>query len=759
MNKNHAPRLPDDLEKELSEYYGSPAPSPEFISRLERGLHSKLKEQETKKMFGTSKMKPAWGFALAMVVALIILLAASPTIVTALKRMLGYIPGVGMVDDSSTLRVLAEPVSLTRDGITVKVEEAVLAVDKTVIRFTLDGIPLDGGSQDITKCDTQWGGLRLSDGSVLQTIGGHGLDGWDQGFEARYTFEPMPADVNQAIFIPPCLREYIPGALPENWGLTLRFVPAPAEMTVIPVSEVTPSQATSGENPLVLEKVIETEKGYMLAGTFHSMGLPQGAKAVQFANWPRITDASGQEVSFTLANYELGLPLEKTQSGVFSWAFEIDGKSFNWPLTIRPDLLAVEYENAQAQFEFDAGPNPQNEQVWDLNVDLDLAGYAVRVVRVIGRSDGYEFFFESPQMFHGITLEIQGATEQLTGMNGVGEFSSHVKFAGGIPTNKLIVLVTHPIVAVQGSWQLQWQPENASAPSMPAQPTQTCLTLDSWNAALANPAPIPAGLSGKVFGVEKIGAGMKGALAAYTANLDGSNKQEIGEVNSSLSPSPDGAQLVYAGHDGLYIEDLATGESRHLSSTSPGDFPIWSPDGMHIAFGRDVDLGLYIINPDGTGLQKVDVGPEYEKLLGWSADNTAIFYSVYATEGTLLRKLDLATGTVSELFNAGANGSMFGALSLDGTKVAFFSSIAPTVNGLYISRLDGSDRRLIAQMDVNHGYLNLPVWSPDGKWLVLKIDANTTNSTPIEGGTALVNLETCQILPLPISGQIVSWIP
>src|SRR6266511_1777239 len=113
MSKKPTPHMPDDLEKELKDYYASPEPSPEFVSRLERGLHSKLKEQEQKTMFGRSKVKLAWGFGLALAVVLIILLATSPTVVTAMKRLLGYIPGVGLVDSTSPLRVLAEPVSQT----------------------------------------------------------------------------------------------------------------------------------------------------------------------------------------------------------------------------------------------------------------------------------------------------------------------------------------------------------------------------------------------------------------------------------------------------------------------------------------------------------------------------------------------------------------------------------------------------------------------------------------------------------------------
>ncbi len=233
---------------------------------------------------------------------------------------------------------------------------------------------------------------------------------------------------------------------------------------------VSPTQVVN-ENPLVLEKVTETEDGYVLIGKFRSNGLPQGAQAVSYSNWPKITDADGKEIQFTPTDPSS----EKTEQGTFSWAVEIKGKQFKWPLTIKPDLVAVRYENAQTKFEFDTEAKPSDEQVqeldafgnttnypiWNLDIDLGLlAGYPVRVVKAIRRADGYEFYFTSTAVFHGVDVQIQDSTQGLTGMNGPNDFSSVTTFAGKVPSGKLTVLVSHPVVAISGSWELQWQPEN-----------------------------------------------------------------------------------------------------------------------------------------------------------------------------------------------------------------------------------------------------------------------------------------------------------
>lgn len=229
-----------------------------------------------------------------------------------------------------------------------------------------------------------------------------------------------------------------------------------------------PAKVTN-ENPLVLEKITETESGYVLIGKFRSIGLPEGAQAVSFSNWPKITDADGKEIQFVPTEPSS----EKNEPGTFSWALEIEGKQFKWPLTIKTDLVAVRFENAQTKFEFDTEAKPPDEQiqevdalgnttnypVWNLDIDLGLlAGYPVQVTKAIRRADGYEFYFKSTAVFHGVDIQIQDSIQGLTGMDAPGEFSSAVTFAGEVPSGKLTVHVTHPVVAISGPWELQWQP-------------------------------------------------------------------------------------------------------------------------------------------------------------------------------------------------------------------------------------------------------------------------------------------------------------
>lgn len=764
MNKNKTPRLPDDLEQELNDYYSSPEPQPEFISRLERGLHSKFNEQEKTKMFAKSA-KLKWGLGLAIAAVLIGLLVTSPTVVAAMKRLLSYIPGVGLVDSGSPFRVLAEPVAQTRDGVTITVKEMVLSSDKTTIVYTMEGIPFASLSRQENNPGCNGNAeVRLPDGSSLQQMSGSGT-GWGTGMEMRFTYTPIPADVNKATLFIPCISSTLPGALPENWEFPLRFIPAPPDMTLMPVIEVTPSReaGTASENPLILEKVVETDTGYILIGRFDSAPLNTETNILGISEFPKITDANGQEIYYTTPT---DLDISSTEMGVFPWAYQLEAKQFAWPLTITLDAVDGEAPGAETSFDFDTGPHPTAGQEWVLDRELQLGEYSATLTSITFNGDGYTFKFHSPaqDVDANVAVEIAGTspTGGGGGGDGAGNTESSIMYAGDPPTGKLsLVFHSTPIIQIHGPWQLEWQPENASSINLPT-PTaapRACLNLNSYQGALSSPYPIPT-VTGEVsiYGLiaEDGQDPSPDNYGIFVVNLDGGKKQVIGN-GTWPSLSPDGTQIAYAASgDGLHIVDLASGDDHRIPNTQNDDnVPHWSADGKQIAFMRTKDFNLYIMNPDGTGVKQVNDGIDYEELIGWSADGASLFYGANRQDGVLLNQLDIASGAVKELFTIKSSG-LDVSLSPDGTRFAFMDQSGnASSNGVYTAALDGSDRKLVAQMDdwlVMH-----PVWSADGNWLVMGI-LNPDNSAS-ESTAVAVNVQNCLVVPLLLHGDVSSWVP
>ncbi len=303
---------------------------PRILSSLEKKNDARLKSRRT-------------SLALIVLVTLLVLVMAAisiPAVAEAMQRLFGFIPGVGLVDRSAPMRVLAEPVVVTRSGVTLTVSEAILSADKTALVVDIKGVPLDAypASESDPGCPGA-ARLRLPDGTLLE--GGNIRGGNWSFFQSRLEFGPIPAGVNEATLLVDCIGGTIPGRLPENWEVPMRFVPAPPGMTVNPVFEISPSPSqteqmgtpTLSQPFLTLEKYVELEDGYILIGAIHTVNLPNGltASASDQIRPLKITDANGQAVAFE-PDYDIQFPVSTGDD--LPWADKIQGKQFAWPLTI-----------------------------------------------------------------------------------------------------------------------------------------------------------------------------------------------------------------------------------------------------------------------------------------------------------------------------------------------------------------------------------------------------------------------------------------
>lgn len=411
--------------------------------------------------------------ALVMIIILILLLLTS--VAYAIGRSLGYVPGVGIIDQDAPVRVLMEPVSATREGITLTITNATLTPEKTVIEFTLENVPWEALSHDenVGGCSLM-AEIKLPDGTNLQFSEGGGGAG-----KNRFVFSPVPADTNEATFIMPCISGTLPGKAPENWELHLWFVPAPPEMTVVPVIEIQPSQTPKAnpssveEPPLSITKVMEIGDNYIIMGEFDAEKTkdPLHADARwQLTDGIKLTDGTGKEIYSTIPT-DIELPAPTTPNAEV-WAYQIS-RNFSPPLTISDSGIYITNVGVPQSFEFDfdTGENPSPGQMWTLNKDFTVDGYSIRLVSISVGNNGYDFNFDhtAPVNLFEENANVLGVDDVdiagYTAVGGGGGGGSISRVYEKLPTGKLKILISiqHLQSLNKKSWQAQWSPETPAS--------------------------------------------------------------------------------------------------------------------------------------------------------------------------------------------------------------------------------------------------------------------------------------------------------
>jgi len=176
----------------------------------------------------------------------------------------------------------------------------------------------------------------------------------------------------------------------------------------------------------------------------------------------------------------------------------------------------------------------------------------------------------------------------------------------------------------------------------------------------------------------------------WVMNTNGTNQEQLTTSGSVPTWSPDGLKIAYSegntrGTSRRIWVMNADGTGARKLSDNPGSAPKWSPDGSKIAYHGEVNNGIWLINPDGSGETKLYKSGGYPD---WSPDGTKIVYVSLSdwhiwtmnTDGTDKKKLTNHKGILPEW-------------SPDGTKIAYEEL---TENkGIWVINADGTNDHLI----------------------------------------------------------------
>ena len=191
------------------------------------------------------------------------------------------------------------------------------------------------------------------------------------------------------------------------------------------------------------------------------------------------------------------------------------------------------------------------------------------------------------------------------------------------------------------------------------------------------------------------GRGRSGHMLTVRSVLSGDTREiatPLSEI-STLHVSPDGARVLVNGRDarnriGVYVIDVATGSTPSIAAAS------------------------------------FDV-PSMVRGAGWSADSRVAFYTVEEFRRDRLRLVarDMADGSERTVLDLPCTAACAGRVSADGRLFAMVQPAreTPDVARLLVVPADGGEAREVARSTPSEPFVGAPVWTPDGRSLIIAL--------------------------------------
>ncbi|NLZ26389.1 MAG: hypothetical protein GX884_02290 [Chloroflexi bacterium] len=739
------------IEEAIQSSFALPEPSPEFEKSLAQTLRTQLHTQKIKprQRFHPSR---SWAYALAIVTILaIVVFALGPQKVLAqIQSWLGFIPGIGLVsDDTSSLRVLAEPASQTLDGITVEVSKAVASSDKTYVDYQVFGLT----NQHFPDHESDPGchfepSLKLPDGTNLAFSDGY--------------YEAVPKDINQLVLHLSCIPGTDTTKTSSNWQIPFTLKVADDLVTmpvVLPEPRVWNQSDQAPDNAenitaLQIHTVVETPKGYIMTGWVETdLNIALGPIN------PKLIDSNGIEVPTRLSQQAADLMQSiPAEHQFYAWGFEFDSEGLSFPLTVSFSMLPKADQSTfePARWAVDLGANPQSEQIWEFQQTLSLGEAEVTINKLQYMvPNRLKLFFTATNGL--IDLNIEFPDLQVSGGGGGGHSDapdSSMSFERSfifetMPKGNLEILFTNPVFAQDAMvFSGIWQPATAHAP-YPEMAMHTCpsLPLDLTRSDLPVFSQAYSVLYRQISGdPAKYELIYRDSQAAESVVLSDNS------VRGSISP--DGTQVLYpTDTEGYTLHKLGDNHKQILAGIIGSD-SMWSPDGNYIAYVRgdgDVINAPAFAKVDGTEASSIsELG--YAMIAGWSSDSRTIFFTLpwFNSSSWKVMAYDIESKESKELFTIQNSTIKFldPQISPDGE---WLSYRGVDNSSLYLVSLDGETERLLLDdahvvkhiwLDNTHIALSISYVSGTYENFVLNLnDCSFMRLNGVDGGLVDIQLQ------------------
>ena len=212
------------------------------------------------------------------------------------------------------------------------------------------------------------------------------------------------------------------------------------------------------------------------------------------------------------------------------------------------------------------------------------------------------------------------------------------------------------------------------------------------------------------------------------ANAQNPVQKETTVFYNSFSWSPDGSRLCFSVivmKSGVFdrkfweigsidIQNLKV--LRVTDNRFDDDWPVYSPDGKRIAFQSDRDGSpqIYLMNADGTHLERLSNNGFIEMHPAWSPDGKQVMFISDRDGNQEIYKMN-TDGSAQTRLTTSPYKEFNPQWSPDGKKIVYYYEKGDQHDQIYIADSDGKNSTRLTS-DSTHNYY--PVWSADGKSII-----------------------------------------